>query len=261
MTALPNTVGALAELRRLEARARPVIDILDERGILIQAPLDSDDSAGSLLVKILTAPRHELFDARHVFWGTLERIVNPASVPQKIAVPFVTGKTVAETCVAAAIVTAMIYKLPADYVRMVEGLTSPEVGVEIRRAYRDRELFKARKAFLEPAFRVSEAGPQTLRIWLAPDATAPGRAVEEHRARLRTTYDFQGARENTRHLNDVLIQATLTNYALRGHYVAEADLDDRTGLGGVRMPSHDDAESVFVHEMLWNDFLTGSRVV
>jgi len=250
---------SLARLAEREPRAGAILEVLHDRGILHARPLDDDLTTADILLKILVKQRHALFDSRHIFWGVLERLVNPARVTQKVARPFVTGKEVAETCVSSAVVSMLIARLPADFVRMIDGLTSPNVGFEIRRAYPEPALYEARKRFLQSAFLFVEAGMQTLRIWVAPDATAAARAADEHAARRHRTYDFTGERANTRHLIDVLIQATLTNYVLQGHYVAEADIDTRTGAGGVPLPG--DANTRFALDALLQDFLSGSRVI
>ena len=247
------------EIARREPRARPILDALGERGILRSVALDGELTTAVMLLKILTEPRHALFDGRHVFWGLLERLVNPASVTQKVAIPFATGKPVAETCVSCAVIFNMIGKLPADYVRMLEGLTSPRVSFEIRRAYPQPEVLEGRKRHLGAAFDVAENEPGALRIRVAPDATTPERAAAEHAARERKDYDFTGTKPNTRHLNDVLGQSALTNYVLAGRYVTEADLDVRRGAGGVPLPS--DPESRFAFDILLQDFLAGTRVI
>lgn len=232
-----------AKLCAVQPRSGPVLDVLADHGLLVATCADDALPAAGLLCRIVERPRHPLFDARHVYWSALEQLVNPASVTQKIAIPFATGERVARTCVSAAVCVAMLRNDPAFYLYMIEGLTSPRISFEIVRRYPDPAAFRRRLAWLSEftgdSVKVSQIAPDTLRMQIAPDETTAERAAAEHAHRRYSRYHFGDAKtKDTRKANDVLMQSAITNYVLQGNYVAVADVDRRTGSGGVPLPDN-----------------------
>ena len=195
-------------------------------------------------------------DARHVYWGLLERLYNPASNTQLINVPFADGDLHAQTCVSAAHVFALIQQTPGEYARMVERLTSPEASFTIVRTY-PTERFEQKRRWLAGAIPFRQVGATTLEIGVHADAEAPARAVAEQQGRRFHEYDF-GVREkkNSRLLGDVLVQSALTNYIMRGRYNSACDCDRDTGERGVLPP--DDSSG---HQALYEDIRNGPTPV
>jgi len=224
------------ELRRLEPASRPVIDVLDRRGILHPITAESGQSLAELLLKCLAEPRTREMDRRHVYWGLLERIHRPASNTQIVNVEFTGGQLDTTTCVSATHVLPLISETPGEYARIVEGLTSPVMGFWIVRPLR-REVIKQRMLWLEGTFNALLISENELGIWVKPDAGAPSRALLEQDGRLFREYDFGArARRNSRLLVDVMVQSALTNYAMRGRYDSASDNDRMTRARGVPRP-------------------------
>lgn len=255
---------ALDSLVRLAPRSAPVLNVLADAGVLSATCADEDQPAVHILLRILRSPRHALFDARHVYWSLLERLVNPATVTQRIAIPFLTGEMKARTCVSASLTFALAQRHPAAYLHMVEGLTGPIVGFEIVRRYPNPEVFRARVAWLSgfhgDRITMTTVAPDALRILVRPDESATGRAAEEHSHRRHQRYYFGDApRGDTRKIVDVLLQSAITNYVLQGNYVAAADVDQRRGQGGVPLPIT--AEDRYARDCMQQDLLNSTGVV
>ncbi len=237
-----------------------MLSALAETGVLQTRSPEDDTSVARSLLRILDEPRHDGFDGEHVYWGLLERLYNPATNTQRINVPFATGAWEAGTCVSAARVFVLISKHPAEYARMIVGLTSPDASFTITRAYPQPVLFEQKRAWLRGAFAFAEIDERVLRITVRPDDQAVPRAILEQTARLYEEYDF-GLRndKNSRHLIDVMLQSALTNYALRGAYASAADICRGTGRSGV--PFLDAlGRPDFGYESLNHDILTQRRM-
>jgi len=252
------------KLSAAQPRSEPVLDVLADHGLLAATCADDGLPAAGLLWRIMERPRHPLLDARHVYWSALEQLVNPATVTQKIAIPFATGETVAKTCVSSAVCTVMLRKDPAFYLYMIEGLTSPRVAFEIVRRYPDPVSFRRRLAWLSEFagdhVKVWQLAPDTLRMLISPDETTAERAAAEHAHRRHTRYHFGDAETgDTRKAVDVLVQSVITNYVLQGNYAAAADVDRRTGLGGVPMP--DSEKDTYSYNCMLQDLGRSIRVV
>jgi hypothetical protein len=223
------------ELRRREPASVPVLDVLDRRGVLHAETAETAQTAAELLVSVLTLARAEDVDPRHVYWGLLERLYNPAGNTQIVNVYFREGDLDSMTCVSAANTFFLIVRAPGEYVRIVERLTSAEVSFGIMRNHSPAALLE-RRQWLSGAFPFQEIGPGVLLITIMPDVDALPRAVAEQRGRQFHEYDFGvRKRKNSRHLNDVMIQSALTNYAMRGRYDSAGDCDRDTGERGLPM--------------------------
>ncbi|MFI0141499.1 hypothetical protein [Streptomyces luteogriseus] len=222
-----------SRLHQLEPASRPVLEVLDRRNALHSHSGETKQSTAELLLRILVTRRFEGFDGRHVYWGTLERLYQPTSNTQRIAVPFTGGAVTSATCVSGARIFKLLVGRPAEYVRMIERLTSVENGFFIRRRYTPEE-FEAKRSWLSGAFPFMQIGTFDLWIWIWADSAAPARALAEQEGRQSQEYDF-GARDvkNTRLLGDVMLQSALTNYALRGQYDSAADCDRITAAQGI----------------------------
>jgi hypothetical protein len=193
-----------------------------------------------------------VLDPRHLYWGLLERLYNPAGNTQIVNVYFRGGELDARTCVSAAHIFLLISRFPGEYARIMEALGSPAESFPIVRAYTP-EAYARKRAWLSGAFRFEEAGTNTLRIWIHLDPDARARAVAEQEGRRFRDYDFGvRGRKNSRLLGDVLIQSALTNYALRGRYDSAADRHRDTGARG--LPPPDVSEG---HRALHEDILSG----
>ncbi len=144
---------------------------------------------------------------------------------------------------------------------MVVGLTRPDPSVSITRGYPQPALFERKRAWLRGAFPFQEIDERVLRIEVQPDEQAVLRAMAEQAARLYEEYDFgERMEKNTRHLVDVMLQSTLTNYALQGGYDSAADVSLWTGQSGV--PFYDPRWQVdFGYQSLNHDILAQQRVV
>ncbi|MGW8378251.1 hypothetical protein [Streptomyces sp. ODS28] len=224
-------------LREAEPDSVPVLEVLELRGVLHARCGETGQPAAELLHRLLATRRFEGFDGRHLYWGALERLYEPATNSQLIFVPFSGGGLHADTCVSAARAFILLWSCPAEYLRLVERLTAPENGFAIRRRYTAPD-FEAQRDWLSGAFPFVQIGSSALWIWICADAAAPERALAEHEGRRWREYDF-GAREwkNSRLLVDVMVQSALTNYALRGRYDSVSDCHRDTEEQGVAFGS------------------------
>ena len=251
----------VAELGRRDRDALPVLAVLADAGVLQARSPENDAIVAVNLLRVLDAPRYVGFDGEHVYWCLLERLYNPATNTQRVNIPFATGAREASTCVSAAAIYVLIHKYPAEYVRMIEGLTSPDLAFTITRTYPQRALFEQKRIWLQGAFPFEQVAERTLRITIHPDDNAAQRAMAEQAARLYEEYDFgQRPTKNSRHLVDVMLQSALTNYALRGGYDSAADVSRLSGQSGVPFFASR-GQLDFGYQSLQHDVLAQQRVV
>jgi hypothetical protein len=240
------------QLQEREPRSTAVLEVLERRGTLHVWSGETGQTVAELLYLALTSPRGVAMAARHVYWGLLERLYNPASNTQLINVPFPDGDLQAQTCVSATHIFNLIQRIPGEYARMVERLTSADAYFMIVRAY-PAGRFQQKRRWLSGAFPFRQVNDNSLEIRIHADADAPARAVVEQEGRLFPQYDFEGRdQKNSRLLGDVLLQSALTNYVMRGRYDSARDCDRDSGERGVLPP--DDSPG---HQALYEDILNG----
>src|SRR5690348_16508532 len=95
------TAEVMANLVTWDREAAPVLDALNDAGVLEARSPENGASVAESLLQTLGAPRHPEFDPLHIYWCLLERLYNPYTNTQLINVPFSTGELGASTCVSA----------------------------------------------------------------------------------------------------------------------------------------------------------------
>ena len=143
-------------LSNLDKKSRKELESLLKRGILLNSDSNNNTSVLDNLNKILTTPRAEGLNAKNILQSTIEILDNPykstqtfGDIPQEFEEKAITqelsrntsiesSKDVKEaidvkmsgSCPAASIEFSMAQKSPAEFVRFVEGLSSPALSVE-----------------------------------------------------------------------------------------------------------------------------------
>jgi tetratricopeptide (TPR) repeat protein len=230
-------IPLIQRIVQLAPDTESVLRTLQRRGILQAQSEETGATVAQSLLRILTRPRANGLNPGDVYRCTLERLYKPHSNTQLINLPFRDGSEKAETCVAASYIYVLSLQKPAEFARIIEELTSPELAFTITRTYPDAQHYRARKEFLQGGgFGFREVGKLTLAIIVHPDENAIHRALAEQAHRLYPDYGFderEKEKRNTRHAVDVLLQAALTNLALKGRYDSAADADREDNIKGV----------------------------
>ena len=221
----------------LDNEAKGYLKQIKSEGILTNASSNDGSTVLDNLHKIATTERLPGLSKENILKETLKLIANPYSISQKFGdipdeiIPQVeqeakervsedTKHVTSATCFATSIEFNLAQKQPAEFVRMVEGLTSPEYSVKKKmqvsdlspnftEALHDLKQFKTEYK-IEPDWK-------TLTVTLKPDRNAIVRA------RVQNSYKD----EKERSCVDVLMQSMIMNLGSQHTYDALTDI--RTG--------------------------------
>ena len=208
---------------------------LKASGILENKKSNDGSSVLDNLHKIATTERLQGISKENILRETIKLIANPYSISQKFGdLPeqirpqieqethntFPTKRVTSATCFATSIEFNLAQKQPAEFVRMVEGLTSPQYSVKKQMKVSDlspnfTEALHDLKQF-NTEYKI-EPDWQTLTITLKPDRNAIVRA------RVQNSYKD----EKERSCIDVLMQSMIMN--LGSQHTYDALTDTRTG--------------------------------
>lgn len=145
----------IAIVSNLDKQDRKNVDLLLRSGILLNTNSNDKSSTLDNLYKIITAPRAAGLDAKVILKETVNAIANPFAITQKfgdIPKPYLndivqkakpnpktpdnqlTEKTIqvdhSSDCVSASIEFNLAAKMPAEFARFAEGLSSPKIAVD-----------------------------------------------------------------------------------------------------------------------------------
>jgi tetratricopeptide (TPR) repeat protein len=213
--------------------SHPVLKQMFNRGLLEKKSQENGVSVAKSLLQIVTTPRAEGLKSENILWTLLVRLSNPATNTQIINVPFSNGKTRSNTCMSAAHIGSLISNT-AEYARIVQEITTPQVCFKVTRRYDDPKLFKAKTMWLQSHFSFDIVREQTLTIHVVPDENALDRAILEQSHLMYPDSNSEKYNyKNSRNCVDVLLQAAITNYAMGGNYDSSTDTDKTDSTSGV----------------------------
>lgn len=221
----------------LDSKSKDYFKQLKSEGILGNTNSNDGSSVLDNLYKIATTERLKGISKENILRETVKLLANPYSISQKFGdlpqeiIPKIEQETHTKispdaynvssaTCFATSIEFNLAQKQPAEFSRMVEGLTSPEYSVKKQLkvsdispnytgALHDLNQFKTEYK-IEPDW-------ETLTVTLKPDRNAIVRA------RVQNSYKD----ENERSCVDVLMQSMIMNLGSQHTYDALTDI--RTG--------------------------------
>lgn len=222
----------------LDKQSKKDLQLLLKTGKLLDKTSNDNSTTLDNLYKIATEERTIGLNKEKVLSDVIGTIKNPFSITQKfgdipvemqnqiIAEAQSQGKTISSadldvkssTCPAASIEFNLAHKMPAEFARMAEGLTSPKMSVE--KTIKIKDLSQGLTNIL---WMLNEFGAEhklldwdTLKVNLKPDRNAI------IRARVQNTYQDRDERSPI----DVLMQSTFMNVGAQNTY--ETLIDKRT---------------------------------
>ena len=221
----------------LDSTSKEYLKQLKASGILNDTNSNDGSSVLDNLHKIATTERLQGLSKENILRETVKLLANPYSISQKFGdlpkeiIPKIEQETNTKispetyqvssaTCFATSIEFNLVQKQPAEFTRMVEGLTSPEYSIKKQikvsdispnytEALHDLNQYKTEYK-IEPDWN-------TLTVTLKPDRNAIVRA------RVQNSYKD----ENERSCVDVLMQSMIMNLGSQHTYNALTDI--RTG--------------------------------
>lgn len=252
----------------LDGKDKANLDILYKTGRLSNKNSNDNSSTLENLYKIYKNQRATGLDNRKVLSETIERIANPFSINQKFGqIPNEIAHSVlnntpqnthpcapkslddmniknSASCVAASIEFSLADKKPAEFARMVEGLTSPEISTikNVKLSSLNKNIMDA--LYLLKMFNVKpeKSDWQTVSIKIAPDRDAIVRA------RVQNTYaDTSKARSSV----DVLLQSAFMQLGSQSTY--NSLTDKRYGSLNANDTGLTEFEKTFVESIVNND--------
>lgn len=208
----------IAEIsKNLDAQGKIILLNLMKSGKLYST--DSNDGSSTLenLYKIAKEPRIEFFNTQNILKETLLTLADPyritqnfGTIPEKMAPPGFINFSKGHTCSAASIEFDLADRKPAEFVRYIEGFTSPAKRVKTKIEYTDLlpNMTQAVNTLVEQNTEFKGADWKTAEVTIRPDKNAYLRAdVQE---------DYK--QPNTRSMIDVLMQSAFMELGSRGTY-------------------------------------------
>lgn len=232
----------------VDKKVRKDLQELLKTGKLLTTSSNDNSTTLDNLYKIATTKRAEGLDRKNILEETIKTIKHPFRITQKfgdipanlqrqvIEEELKSGKQVSamdldvksSTCPAASIEFNIAHKMPAEFARMAEGLTSENISVTKKINVNDLS-----QGLVNTLWMLNEFGTEykmedwnTLKVNLKPDRNAI------IRARIQNTYKDSGERS----MLDVLMQSTFMNIGAQNTYDSLTDKrtpkynDDDSGL-------------------------------
>ncbi len=208
------------------------LDALLKNGVLLNSNSNDNTTTLENLHKIVTNQRAGNIDGAKIAGEVIDTLYNPASITQKFgdvpkeAQSFILNKDEVEaaskvktegsgTCVAASIEFHMANKMPAEFARWIEGLSSPNLQVEKKVDLDALSKNKMDAIWLLKEFETPLKGFNwnSAQLVLKPDSNAIARAQIQD--------NFWDTDERT--IVDVLMQSTLMNLGSQQTYNSLTD--------------------------------------
>lgn len=243
--------------KELDSKSRGKLNELLKIGVLLSNNSNDNSTVLDNLHKIVSEPRIKGLDSKNILKETLVSISNPYSItqnfgdmPDKIAAEIIrteVNKGITKqslnvrsaACVATSIEFNIANKMPAEFTRMVAGLSSENYSVAKKLKLSDISANTVDAIWLLNEFKV----PYKLKNWdevevlMQPDRNAI------IRSRVQTSYKDPGERSSV----DVLMQSTLMNMGSQGTY--DSLTDTRTGKYNPDNKGLTDIEKNFAEEV------------
>lgn len=256
----------------LDGKDKTNFNILYKTGRL--SDRNSNDKSSTLenLYKIYKNPRAKGLDNKKILSETIERLANPfvinqkfGHIPENIANKILQEKTIAKnslqahpcdpqstndmnvknsaSCVAASIEFSLADKKPAEFARMVEGLSSPEISVKQNVKLKSLNKYALDALYLLKMFNVipEKADWESVTVKIAPDRDAI------IRARVQNTYADSKSRSSV----DVLLQSAFMQLGSQSTY--NSLTDKRYGTLNANDTGLTEFEKTFVESIVGND--------
>ena len=230
----------------VDKRVRKDLQEILKTGKLLSTNSNDNSTTLDNLYKIATTKRVEGLDKKNILEETIKTIKHPFKITQKFGdIPshlqgqvineeLKSGKQISamdldvksSTCPAASIEFNLAHKMPAEFARMAEGLTSENISVSKKINVNDLS-----QGLVNTLWMLNEFGTEykmddwnTLRVNLKPDRNAI------IRARIQNTYKDADERS----MLDVLMQSTFMNIGAQNTYDSLVDK---------RIPKYNDDDS------------------
>ena len=187
---------------------------------------DSTDGSSTLenLYKIVNEPRVPVLNPKNILKETLKTLADPyiitqnfGKIPENMMLPGSGYENFSKghTCSAASIEFSLADRKPAEFVRYIEGLTSPQKSVKTRLKYADLlpSMIEAVGALSQQNVEFKPIDWQNVEVTIRPDENAYLRAdvQEDHRI------------PNSRSMIDVLMQSAFMQLGSHGTYDSLTD--------------------------------------